>query len=76
MFIHIEAVTSIGPEINYLNLMVSTINGFKDLALILEKSEYVQSWKILSGISCPSEAGMAGINSNSWKKLKPCNSTI
>lgn len=72
MFIHIEVITTIGPESNYLNLMVSSIKEFKDLALILEKSEYVSSWKILSGISCPSEAGMAPLTSNSWKKLKQC----
>ena len=73
MFIHIEAITSIGPESNYLNLMVSSIKEFKDLALILEKSEYVSNWKILSGISCPSEAGLPALASNSWKKLKSCN---
>ena len=73
MFIHIEATTTIGPESNYLNLIISSTKEFKDLALILEKSEYVTSWKILSGISYPSEAGMAPIGSQGWKKLKPCN---
>ena len=72
MFIHIEATTTIGPESNYLNLIISSTKEFKDLALILEKSDYVSSWKILSGISCPSESGMSPITSNSWKKLKQC----